>query len=470
MTFDAKLLDRPYTGRVWVLTGRGGRREPRFGPDWFDPSPFFARDVKEWKPGEPLIFDDDALSFPRPMRELNLDGMQVQAVMAINPDARQHGAGVGNGYSDMVTADAEKAGDAPVKLRIHKRVKPRKPPRSDRIRPFEVESRLLSRFHGRRIEISGAVILPEEYAGDENRRFPALYIFPGFGQTRDSATWYVRPTGESETPLVRVLLECDCGLGLHEFADSANNGPCGQALVEEVIPWLEQHYRLIPEADARFTTGHSSGGWASLWAQVAYPDYFGGCWSTSPDPVDFRDFTNVNIYEKDGNAFRDAQGNLLPLARHGASVLLTFKQFSDMDHVVGRGEQLGSFEAVFSPRGPDGNPAPLWDRRTGKLDPDVARHWEKYDIRLVLERNWATLGPKLAGKLHIYVGDEDTFYLDGAVRLLKKSLKKLGSDAEVKILKGYDHGSIMLAEDLRRIPEKVSRQFKARNAGAMRQR
>src|SRR5262249_15129 len=154
-------------------------------------------------------------------------------------------------------------------------------------------------------------------------------------------------------------------------------------------------------------TGHSSGGWSSLWLQVAYPDFFGGVWSTAPDPVDFRDFQRINIYEQAVNFFRDADGKERPLARQGDRVVLRFKAFSEMEEVMGHGGQLASFEAVFSPRGTDGRPRKLWDRRTGAVDPDVAKAWEKYDIRLVLERNWETLGPKLKGKLHVYTGDLD---------------------------------------------------------------
>src|SRR5439155_7770138 len=121
-----------------------------------------------------------------------------------------------------------------------------------------------------------------------------------------------------------------------------------------------------------------------------------------------------------------------PIARRGQRPVLYNRPFSGREAVMGHGGQLGSFEAVFSPRGPDGRPRRLWDRATGAVDPEVARCWERYDIRLVLERNWKTLGPKLAGKLHVYVGDEDTFYLEGAVVLLKEALNKLGSDAVVE--------------------------------------
>ena len=214
------------------------------------------------------------------------------------------------------------------------------------------------------------------------------------------------------------MLDPGCRLGHHVFADSANNGPVGRALVEELIPVIEEEYRGLGTADARFVTGHSSGGWSSLWLQVAYPDVFGGVWSLSPDPVDFRDFQRIDLTRPGVNLFSDDDGKPRPLARAGGKPLLYFKPFSDMETVMGHGGQLASFEAVFSPRGADGRPRPLWDRATGAVDPETARAWEKYDIRRKLEREWKTLGPKLAGKLHVYTGAEDTFYLEGAVRLL----------------------------------------------------
>ncbi len=207
-------------------------------------------------------------------------------------------------------------------------------------------------------------------------------------------------------------------------------------------------------------TGHSSGGWSSLWLQVAYPDFFGGVWSTAPDPVDFRDFQMIDLYKPGTNMFTDAEGKPRPIARSGNRPSLFYKGFSDMEEVMGHGGQLQSFEAVFSPRGADGRPKKLWDRKTGAVDPAVAMEWEKYDIRLVLERNWKTLGPKLAGKIHVYMGDADTFYLEGATKLLQKSLRDLGSDAVVELFPGKNHGSLMDRTLRERIGKEMAELFR----------
>jgi S-formylglutathione hydrolase FrmB len=269
---------------------------------------------------------------------------------------------------------------------------------------------------------------------------------------------------------IRVLLDPDCGTGHHVFADSATNGPRGTALVEEFIPYIERTFPALADPRARLLNGHSSGGWSSLWLQVTYPNVFGGTWSTSPDPVDFRDFQRINIYAAGENMYQDHSGKRRPIARMGVMPALYYDRFCRMDDVIGWGSQLGSFEAVFSPLDPDGRPRKLWDRSTGAVDPAVARAWEAYDIRLVLERNWPTLGPKLKGKLRVITGDLDTFYLEGAVKLLKESLTRLGSDAGVEIITNRDHSTLldpMLALRLdREMREKVARWMPERKAGS----
>ena len=156
--------------------------------------------------------------------------------------------------------------------------------------------------------------------------------------------------------MIYVMLDPNCRTGHHVFADSANNGPYGQALIEELIPHIETKFRALARPSARFLTGHSSGGWSSLWLQVTYPDFFGGIWSTAPDPVDFRDFQMIDLYAAGTNMFTDDKGQRRPIARSNGKPSLYYKPFSDMEDVMGRGGQLYSFEAVFSQRGPDGQP------------------------------------------------------------------------------------------------------------------
>jgi hypothetical protein len=441
VTYPPELTRGPISARVFVMLGPPDSGEPRKGPNWFRPEPFFAVDARDWKPGEPLRLGAEAVGFPGPLATLRPGRYAVQAVVRLSADTHQLGDGEGNAYCPIERLELDPETSGTVALRVDHLVPARPFPGSDRVRLVELESPLLSAFHGRPIRHRAAVILPE---GDPSRPRPALYVIPGFGGNHRHAAAMVKSRRYAfGTDLIRVVLDPDCGMGHHVFADSGTNGPRGRALVEELIPHIEATFPAIPVASARLLTGHSSGGWSSLWLQVTYPETFGGVWSISPDPVDFRDFQRIDLYARGENMFRDRDGNRRPLARRGDRPVLFFDDFSRMEDALGDGGQLRSFEAVFSPLGPDGRPRRLWDRNSGDIDPEVARAWQKYDIRLVLERNWPVLGNRLAGKLHILTGELDTFYLEGAVRLLKESLATLQSDAVVDVIPGKDHSSIL---------------------------
>lgn len=315
-----------------------------------------------------------------------------------------------------------------------------------RIEPFEFRSERLSDFAGSDVAVEAMVMTPASF--DPDRGYAVHYVIHGFGGNRKTSTMRYAMKLESRVdagtapPMIRVFLDANHPLGHHVFADSANTGPWGTALVEEFIPAIEARYGAIADARARFVSGHSSGGWSSLWLQVRYPDTFGGVWSSAPDPVDFRDFTGVDLYSFD-NMYRDPQGNAVPLVHRDGKVVLTFEEYTRKE--IERkpiGGQIYSFDAVFSPRGDDGEPKPVFDRQTGTIDREVVEAWKAYDIRLRLRGRWSTLGPKLAGKLHIVVGSQDTFGLQGAVELLRTELERLGSDAQVTVVEGRDHGDL----------------------------
>jgi S-formylglutathione hydrolase FrmB len=456
IAYPRKLGSQPITARVYVMLARGSSRlEPRLGPDWFHPQPFFARDVKDWKPDQTVRIDSAATGFPGPLDSLEPGEYAVQAVVRLNPDTHSIGTGEGNAYGPVVHARIDPKETNTIRLEADKVVPPRKFQETDRIKLAELESPRLSAFHHRPIKHRAAVILP---VASPAGRFPTVYIIPGFGGDHHQAGMFVTiPQLTYAKDLIRVVLDPDCGTGHHVFADSATNGPRGQALIEEFIPYLEKTFPMVAEPRARLLNGHSSGGWSSLWLQVTYPGFFGGTWSTSPDPVDFRDFQRINIYARGENMFRDRQGKSRPIARMGILPLIFYDRFSKMEEAMGPGGQLGSFEAVFSPVGRDSQPRKLWNRATGAIDPEVARSWEAYDIRLVLERNWPTLGPKLGGKIHVITGGMDTFYLEGAAQLLKDSLAQLKSDAVVEIIPGRDHSTVLD----RKLAQRIDREMKA---------
>lgn len=457
VAYPDKVADgEPITARVYVMLAEpGSPDEPRKGPNWFKPQPMFAKDVRDWKPGETVAIDAGAVGFPEALDKLPAGAYRAQAVVRLNPDTAGIGEGEGNLFGPVVEFKAPADPSKPIALAVDQVVPAREFPETDRVKYAELPSPILSAFFGRPIKHQAGVILPSKPTG---KKTPALYIITGFGGTHFSAARFADdPRMAFGRDLTRIVLNADCGTGHHVFADSANNGPRGRALVEEFIPYLEKTFNLIPEPGARLLNGHSSGGWSSLWVQVDHPDFFGGVWSTSPDPVDFRDFQRIDVYAPGENAFVDRQGRRRPIARMGTKPILFYPDFSKMEEVMGPGGQLGSFEAVFSPKGADGSPVKLWDRKTGAIDPATAKAWEAYDIRLVLERNWPTLGPKLAKKLHVVTGSLDTFYLEGAVEKLKASLGKLGSDADVEIIAGKNHSDILDPG----LAERIDRQMNA---------
>jgi hypothetical protein len=463
LTFDPAITSgQPFTGRVYVMLSK--KAPPlalRSGFSWFQPEPILARDVKGWKPGDPLLIGPDSSGYPVVLPKLEPGTYHVQAVMDLDQGHISFTTAPGNGYSKAVSHKLDPKMGGPIVLKLDQVYQESAFKETDRVKLVEIDSPLLTAFHRRPTRLRAGVVLPASFADNPQRRYPIIYEIPGFSGTHRGAFGAAlrKATDVAGVEMLYVMLDPSCRLGHSVFADSANNGPCGRALIEELIPAIEQRYRALGSPATRFVTGHSSGGWSSLWLQVAYPDHFGGVWSTAPDPVDFRDFQRVNIYE-DANVFSDAAGKARPIARRNKQPVLFFKGFSDMEEVMGHGGQLGSFEAVFSPRGPDGRPLPLWDRQTGAIDPQVARTWEQFDIRLVLERGWQALAPRLAGKLHVYMGEEDTFYLEGATRRLGESLRRLGSDAVVELFPGKDHGSLMTSELRGRIQKEMAAAYR----------
>jgi hypothetical protein len=462
LTFDGVVSKAPFTGRVFVFLMSSEPSGPPRGANWFKPEPIFARDVKDWKPGETLVLDETALAYPVPLAKLPKGAYWISAVMDFDKGERNFSAAAGNGYSKARHLTIDPAAGGAIDLKINQLVQPRRFVETDRVKLVDMESRLLSEFHGRPVHMRAGIFLPKSFAANPRKHYPVIYDIPGFGGDHFMAERMVERgvTDVAGTEMLYVVLDPSCRLGHHVFADSDNNGPCGRALIEELIPRIEKRFRGLGTSGSRFLTGHSSGGWSSLWLQVAYPDFFGGVWSTSPDPVDFRDFQRLDLYKPGANLFSDPSGKPRPLARRNGKPVIFFKPFSDMEDIMAHGGQLGSFEAVFSQRGSDGQPKLLWNRTTGSIDAAVAKSWEKYDIRLVLERNWKMLAPKLAGKLHVYTGGEDTFYLEGPVALLKDALAKLGSDAVIEIVPGRDHGTLRDDAMRKRIAREMAETFR----------
>lgn len=463
------VVEADLTGRLFVFFSKATEGPPYSGPNWFSPDPFFGRDVAHVRSGDVLVIDDRADGFPGPLSELPFGQYRVQALLDIDQDHANHAEGVGNYYSEVVEFPWPNDGPPPdagvLRLTLGERISPREFPQQPWLHEIALPSPMLSEFLRREVLHRATVVLPAGYESQPERRYPVVYIIPGFGGDHyPNPNQVAAPPAplEGEADFIRVLLSGQCKWGHHVYADSATNGPRGTSLIEELIPHIDANFRTVAAPAGRFVTGHSSGGWSSLWLQVRYPETFGGVWSTAPDPVDFRDYQQVDLYaDPPLSLYDDEQGQERPIARRGDTPVLWYRSFGRMDDVLCRGGQLRSFEAVFSPLGPDGQPRQLWDRQTGRIDPQVARAWANYDIRLVIERDWERLRPLLAGKLHIWAAEYDTFYLEGAVRRLAETLQSLGSDAQVTIVPGADHGSLLSPDLLHTIRLQMTEHFQA---------
>jgi S-formylglutathione hydrolase FrmB len=456
---DAKVAKSSMSGRVFLVLSKSESKGITPEPRWIDPDPFFGLDVSSLKPGEPLLIDSKWQGFPiENIGKVPPGTYWASAILDLNKASRKIFSSEGNYFSKSVKVEIGSANQPPTVFVLDQVFHEPQFPETDVVKVAQMESKLLSKFHGRTIMLRAGVALPQSYKDNKDRKYPAIYEVPGFGGNHFAAlSSHSRgKTVVEGEEVVHIMLDPDCPLGHHVFADSANNGPWGKALTEEFIPFLEKEFRLIPQSWARLVTGHSSGGWSSLWLQLKYPNVFGGVWSTAPDPVDFRDFQRINLYASNQNMFKDEKGKDRPIGRRGDTPFLFYKPFSDMEFVMGRGGQLGSFEAVFSERDSQGNPKKLWDRKTGVIDNATAESWKKYDIRLLIENNKDALFGKLKGKIHVYMGDKDTFYLEGATRLLGDTLKKLGSDATVVLFAGKDHSNLMDAELRARISKEMA--------------
>ena len=437
------VADEPVSGRLYVFFSKS--RRTTHSPSWFDPQPFFAKDVTDFEPGTSLVIDDTADCFPKKLSQLESGTYWVHAIMDHSFYAPSPGNGVGNYYAEgMKITLSETSGT--VNLVLDQVVAEPVIEETEHIKIVTVDSQLLEDFHQRPVHEKAVVVLPASYEEEPERRYPVFYEVAGFGGTIPLLALQAQHMNRhrrADFEYIHVHLTGECKWGHHVYANSATNGPRGDALVHEMIPYIDDQFRTVAEPTARYVGGHSSGGWSSLWLQVNYPDTFGGVWSTAPDPIDFRDFQQTNLYaDPIESVYYFADGSKKPLARQADQVMIWYPQFAKMDDVLGRGGQLRSFEAVFSPLDSQGLPAQLWDRSTGKVSPEIAEAWKQYDIQRLLTENWETLAPKLAGKIHIRMGEQDTFYLEGATRLLKESLQELGSDAQIDLVPG-DHSTIM---------------------------
>lgn len=446
VSLQSGLVAKGASGRILIFMSNASGKPDSLGTGFVPGSNWVAGQEVEWiASGGSVWIGADIKSYPSSFSRAKPGTYHFMALLDIDHSYAYNGPNGGDLESNVMTVDnLDPARSSPIDLELTRVHKDRQVNEPEGIKLVKFQSPLLSAFWGRPIVMRAGIVLPKSYGGGKS--YPTVYNVHGFGGDYRGA-FFRGPSLQQEMAsgkrpeMVSVFLDGSFPTGHHEFADSVNNGPWGKALTTEFIPYLEKHYRLVAKPYGRFVTGHSSGGWSSLWLQVAYPDFFGGTWSTSPDPVDLRSFTGIDATPgSTDNAYHTREGNPKNLVRMGGRNLVSIEEFAKQEEVVGEyGGQFASFEWVWSPKGQDGRPMRLFNRVTGEQNPVVQRYWQRYDIRRILETNWKTLGPKLRGKLHVICGEDDTFHLEEAVKLLKQFFQKVHADAVCELIAGRDH-------------------------------
>jgi hypothetical protein len=476
ITFKVTLpANQPQTimGRLFVIIARANDPEPRLQVGgWRSKTELLAADIDGLQPGGTATVDALALGFPlKSVRELPAGDYYVQALFNVYTrfqrsdghtifahmdqwEGQQFNKSPGNFYSEAGHFHLDPLTGYEIRLNLdHKIATPLTPGDTQYVKHIKIQSKLLTQFWGQPIYLGATVLLPEGYETHPNAHYPVLYEQGHFSlnaplgfSTQESRAervregrisgpeLYKRWSGANFPRMIAVTFQHPTIYFDDSYAvNSANNGPYGDAIMTELIPYVEEHFRIIRQPYARVLSGGSTGGWESLALQVMHPEFFGGTWTFYPDPVDFSRYQMVDIYN-DVSAFLapnyDPPIPERPMERtNEGQVDVTMRQMSQLEDVLGShgrsGQQFEAWEAVYGPVGVDGYPKPLWDKATGKIDTSVALYMREhgYDLKDYLQNNWPTIGPKLTGKLHIYCGDMDNFYLNLAVYKLEDFLR-----------------------------------------------
>lgn len=513
----------PVTGRAFVIVTGDGSREPReqAGARYMGP-PFFGVDVEQLQPGTPAVIDASTLGYPlRSLRDIPAGDYYVQAFLNVYTEfhradghtiwahmdqweGQQTFGSPGNLYSRVQKIHLDPSGYT-IKLDLTEVIPPVDAPRDTQwVKHVKIQSKLLTAFWGHPMYLGAVVLLPNGYDQHPDVYYPVDYEQDHFSL---AAPYHFRE--EPPNAPEGSILAMRQGEGHQLFRDwtsdkfprmlmvtflhptpyyddsyavnSANNGPYGDAIMTELIPYIESHFRVIPQPYARVLSGGSTGGWESLALQLQHPEFFGGAWVYYPDPIDFRQWQLSNIYD-DQNMFyappatptkigsTDWQKLHRPWLRlPGGQIVVDQKQESQLESVLGtRGrsaEQCDAWNAVYGPVGDDGYPTPLWNKETGEIDHKVAQYMRDhgFDLDAYMQKNWTRIGPALVGKLHFYVGDEDHFYLNLAVYLADDFLSKTkdpyhaGSFSYGRPLKGHGVRPTTTGEMLRQMADEIRR-------------
>jgi hypothetical protein len=482
VTFPKELSAQPIDGRLLLLLSTDPSDEPR---NQIDDTPrsqmVFGLNVDDWQPAQPKVVDAAAYGYPiRSIKDVPPGEYTVQVVLnkyetfhrsdgktiKLHPDMGegQHwNISPGNLYSKpqkLVIGP----NSAPVSIALTEVIPPIKPPADTKyIRHIRIQSDVLTKFWGRPMFVSAVVLVPEGFDEHPNAHFPLIIFhdhfvddFDGFRTTppdpnlkpdyserfhlagynriqqEEAYKFYQQWTAPNFARVLIVKIQHANPYYDDSYAvNSANVGPYGDAIENELIPAIEKQFRGLGQGWSRFVYGGSTGGWESLAVQVFYPEHYNGAFAACPDPVDFHGYMTINLYDDKNAFFIEGAHKRVPqpaMRDYLGHTLITTQENNQYELALGdhgrSGEQFDIWQAVYGPVGDDGYPKQIFNKQTGEIDHSVADYWRKhYDLEAILERDWPTLGPKLVGKIHIYVGSDDTYFLNDAVYRMEDFLK-----------------------------------------------
>jgi len=481
-------------GRLLLLFAKTNAKEPRF---LVNDSPqtqmVFGKDVENWQPGQSQLMGEEAFGYPvERLHNMSAGDYYVQVLLhkyetfhlktghtvklPMDRGEGQHwNEAPGNIYSTPLKIRIDQNAGREISLLLDKEIPPIKEPEDTKyIKHIKIQSKLLTEFWGRPMYLGAHILLPEGFDTHPNVKYPLAIFhghfpadFSGFRTTppdpklvpdtndrfhimgynilqqQEAFDFYKQWTGPGFPRVLAIEIQHANPYYDDSYAvNSANLGPYGDAITYELIPEIERRFRGIGKGWARFMYGGSTGGWEVLAAQVFYPEEYNGCYAACPDPIDFRHYVTMDIY-KDKNAYF-VQSDFKKLQRPGhrnylGHVSATIREMNLRELALGTrsrsGDQFDIWEAVYSPMDVDGYPKRICDKYTGAIDTAVARYWrDNYDLTHIIKRDWPKIGSKLKGKIHIYTGDMDNYYLNNAVYTAEDMLTKLANpscDCEV---------------------------------------
>ena len=460
----------PVTGRVYVaiskLADTSGTPIRRTGESG---DPLFGANVENLAAGRGAVIDGSAFGHPvQSLRDIPAGRYRVQPFVNVYTkfaradgktvwlhmdqwEGQQWKSSPGNIYGEPTTITWDPKSSTAIKLVADKVIPPIVVPAdNESVKRIKLQSAILTKWWGHPIFLGATVLLPKDYDKHPDVKYPVVYQHGhfslrapgGFGSTQGGGATFTNYWNADGTPrVILVTLQhpspyYDDSYGVN----SENNGPYGDAIIQELLPKIETQFRVLRQPWARLLTGGSTGGWISLAHQVLYPDSYGGTWSLCPDGVDFRYHQIVDIYA-DSNAYWLKRGSWMNIDRPDSrrpdgniQTMMKDENWFELaagDHSRGGG-QWDIWEATYGPVGADGYPLPIWNKKTGVIDKQVAAYWKQhFDLRNILETNWSTLGPKVADKINVYVGDADTYFLNMGVHRLDEFLKKTSNPKHV---------------------------------------